>query len=131
MVITTDILKIKANTPMEKADQLVQLEAIKKGIDKKIKEYKADLLKATQELDVLQLKTGKYTISRVSRVTPRVLDFETLKESLEKAHIPYDTQETFSDHMRAVFTRAVKEGKQLDGLDALETEYVMVRIAKK
>lgn len=134
MTITTkitDIEKLKANTPIEMADQLIQLEAIQRGIKAKIDQYKADLLKLTQETDVYQLKTGKYTISRAKRVTPKVVDFETLKESLTKAKVPFETKEVFEDYMRGVFSQAIKEGKHFEGLEASETEYVMVRLAKK
>ena len=127
----TDLLKIEAISPIEKAGQIVQLEAISRGINEKIKQYKADLLKLTQEQDVYMLKTGKYTISRAKRVTPRVIDFETLKESLEKARVPYETKEVFADEMSLVFREAVKQGKKFDGLEAQETEYISIRIAKK
>ena len=131
MTLDLNILKATPSSPMEKAEQVIQLEAIKRGIDKKLKEYKEELLKTTQEMDVLTLKTGKYTISRAKRVTPRVADFETLKETLENQNIPYDTKEVFADHMRAVFSEAIKQGRKLKGLEALETEYITIRIPKK
>lgn len=126
-----DLLKVEANTPMEKAEQLIHLEAIERGIREKITRYKADLLKVTQDLDVLQLKTGKYTISRCKRITPRVADFEALKASLDKAQIPYGTKEVFADYMGPVFKQAIETGRELDGLEGTETEYVMVRLPKK
>lgn len=131
MTNAIDILKVEAISPIEKAGQIVQLELISRGINEKIKQYKADLLKITQEQDVYMLKTGKYTISRAKRVTPRVLDFETLKSSLEKAKVPYETQEVFADQMSVVFREAVKQGRKFDGLEAQETEYVSIRITKK
>jgi len=131
MTLNLDILKTEANSPMEKAEQVIQLEAIKRGIDKKLKEYKAELLAATQEMDVLTLKTGKYTISRARRITPKVVDFETLKETLENQNIPYDTKEVFADHMRSVFAEAVKQGRELEGLESQTTEYISIRINKK
>ena len=126
-----DILSVEAKSPMAKASQLVELEVIKKEITARIDQYRADLLAVTKELNVLSLKTGEYTISRVSKKTPRVVDFDTLKSSLEKQDIPYETKEVFADCMRAVFSQAVKENRKLDGLDVLESEYVMVRVAKK
>lgn len=126
-----DILKIEPQSPMEKAQTLMELEALNREIYKKIKQLKDELLKATQELDVLSLKTGSYTISRVKRITPRVEDFEKLKISLEKAGVPYETKEVFADQMNIVFREAIKEGKEFKGLDKQETEYVMIRINKK
>ena len=128
---TTDILLAKANSPMEKAARLVELEATYRQIKERIIEYKEDLLKTTQEMDVLSLKTGKYTITRVKKVTPRVVDFTALKAALKKAKIPFGTKEVFDDYMSVVFKRAIEEKRELDGLEVLETEYIMVRIADK
>lgn len=126
----TDLLTQKANSPMEKAQYLVELQKMSFEIKKRIDEYKADLLQVTQDLDVLSLKTGAYTISRAKRITPQVVNFNLLKKSLDKADIPYMTEEVFSKQMDAVFKQAIEEKRELDGLEARETEYITVRIAK-
>ncbi len=125
----TDLLTLEPKSPMEKAAQLVQLETLKRQITERIDQYRADLLAITKELDVFSLKTGSYTISRVVKKLPRVEDFELLKASLEAADIPYNTKEVFADFMTVIFSRVVKEGRHLDGLGILESEYIMVRIA--
>ena len=123
-----DILVLKANSPMEKAKKLVELQAKVKEYKEIIDELKVDLLKTTQELGVLTLKTECYTISRARKVTPKVEDFDELKKSLDKANIPYETKEVFHERMNLVFKMAVDEGRNLKGLEALETEYIMVRV---
>ena len=123
-----DLLTIQASSPMEKAAQLVELEALKKQVAEKIASYKEDLLKVTQEQGVLTLKTEKYTISRAKRVTPRVVDFDALKASLDSAKIPYETQEVFADFMTPVFKQAIEEGRDLDGLEGQTTEYITIRV---
>ena len=121
----------RVETPIEQAAALLELEAIAKDIKIRIAEYKTELLKVTQDLDVYSLKTGKYTITRAHRVTPRVVDFKALKAALEKAKIPFGTKEVFDDYMGPVFKRAIEEKRELDGLEALETEYIMIRLPKE
>lgn len=126
-----DLLVKNANSPMEKAAKVVELTEFIKAAKVIVDEYKVDLLKATQEMDVLTLKTGSYTITRAKRITPKVLDFKTLKDSLDKADIPYEVEEAFTPQMTVVFKNIVKEGKKLEGLEALETEYIMIRTPEK
>ena len=126
-----DLLVKNANSPMEKAQKIVELTKIIKDAKAIVDEYKIDLLKVTQEMDVLTLKTGSYTISRAKRITPRVTDFKTLKESLDKENIPYEVEEAFTPQMDLVFKNLVKEDRKLDGLEALETEYIMIRTPEK
>lgn len=116
---------------MAKAARLVELQAVMKEIKPEIDSLKADLLKITQELDVLTLKTGNYTISRARRITPRVTDFKTLKEQLEDAHIPYQTVEAFSKNMEPVFKKMIEDKTVIEGLEGTETEYISIRLAKK
>lgn len=127
----TDILLVNANSPMEKAAALVELETLHKKVKDKIAIYKADLLKITQDLDVYTLKTGSYTITRAKRITPQIIDFETLKLSLKKEDIPFDVKEVFADYMTEVFKTAIEEKRPLDGLGILETEYIMIRVSKE
>ena len=116
---------------MEKAAKLVELEAIAKQVKAQIDQYRAELLEETKRLDVLQIKTGTYTISRVKKLLPKVTDFTALKNALEQANIPYDTVETFADHMKQTFKQIAEDGRKLDGLEVAESEYVMIRINKE
>jgi hypothetical protein len=125
-------------SPMMKAAKLVELGVIAKELREKLslvtdemQVYKDDLLKITQDLDVLSLKTGSYTISRAIRITPQVEDFVKLKVSLEKAGVPVMTVEAFAPQMDEVFKEALKEGKEFDGLGKRETQYIAVRISDK
>lgn len=126
-----DLLVKDANSPMEKAQKVVELTNVIKEAKVIVEEYKADLLKVTQEMDVLTLKTESYTITRAKRITPKVVDFKTLKTSLDKEEIPYEVEEAFTPQMKVVFKNIVKEGRELDGLEALETEYIMIRTPEK
>lgn len=130
----TDTQELLASTPsnsMEKAAKLVELEAIAKQVKAQIDQYRAELLEETKRLDVLQIKTGTYTISRVKKLLPKVTDFTALKNALEQANIPYDTVETFADHMKQTFKQIAEDGRKLDGLEVAESEYVMIRINKE
>lgn len=125
-------------SPMMKAAKLVELGVIAKELREKLalitdemQVYKDDLLKITQDLDVLSLKTGSYTISRAIRITPQVEDFVKLKVSLEKAGVPVMVVEAFAPQMDEVFKEALKEGKEFDGLGKRETQYIAVRISDK
>lgn len=130
----TDTQELLASTPsnsMEKAAKLVELETIAKQVKAQIDQYRAELLEETKRLDVLQIKTGTYTISRVKKLLPKVTDFTALKNALEQANIPYDTVETFADHMKQTFKQIAEDGRKLDGLEVAESEYVMIRINKE
>lgn len=129
--MNNDIMNQEADSPMQKAQALIQLEAIKKQIDEKISKYRADLLETTRNLNVLSLKTEEYVISRVKKTYTSVSDFETLKASLEKENIPYDTVETFADHMKETFKQIAESGKKLEGLETKDSEYIMIRLAKE
>ena len=120
-------VQVKTLLPIAKIQHLVELEAQYKSIKQQIDEYRADLLKITQDLDVLSLRTGQYTISRAKRITPQVTSFKTLKASLEAESIPYDTMEVFTPQTLAAFREVAKIGKDLDGLAFQETEYITIR----
>lgn len=126
-----DILTTKTNSPIDKVKRLVSLMALAKEIKPEIDRLKAELLKVTQDLDVLKLKTGDYTVTRAKRVTPEVVNFNELKQSLIDADIPYMTEEVFTDGMYVVFRKAIEENKELHGLSARITEYISIRIAEK
>jgi len=127
-----DMLDISGKlSPMQKAEKLVKLANLKKEVETAYNQLRDDLLAVTQQLDVLTLKTGSYTISRACRVTPSVDDIPTLKKSLESAGIEYKMKEVFADYMTDVFKQAIKEGKELEGLSAKTTEYVSVRVNKE
>lgn len=125
-----NLLSQTPKSPMAKAARLIELQNIMKSIKPEIDAIKADLLKVTQELDVYTLKTGSYTISRAKKVTPEVVNFETLKKSLDEKNIPYQTVKAFSVNMRHVFQKLIEDKVEIEGLDGLETEYIMVRINK-
>jgi len=129
--ILTILEKKTPDSPIAKANRLLELQTIYKKIKPEIDELKADLLRTTQELDVYTLKTGDYTISRAKRVTPRVTNFEALKEDLESREIEVYTEEVFAPQMDVVFKQAINQGTKLNGLDALETEYISIRLREK
>lgn len=133
-----DLLIQKKNSPMEKAGKLVKLGAKAKAlraeldlITDQMQPLKDDLLKTTQDLGVLTLKTEKYTISRAIRISPQVEDFETLKASLEKENVPVLTEVVFAPQMDEVFKEALKEGREFKGLGKRETQYITVRVKDK
>ncbi len=133
-----NLLSMTPKSPMQKAQKLVELGTEAKKlreqlaiITEQMQVYKDDLLKITQDLDVLTLKTGSYTISRAIRITPQVENFDKLKISLEKADIPVMIVEAFAPQMDEVFKEALKEGKEFDGLGKRETQYISVRINSK
>ena len=123
-----NLLSSTPKSPMQKVEKLMEYQAIVKDLKPKIDELKADLLKITQDLDVYTLKTGRYTISRAKKITPKVINFKQLKESLDKAEIPYITEEVFAEQMKLVFKQAIEEKRELEGLEALVTEYISIRI---
>lgn len=122
-----ELLNIQGLTQSQKAERLLKLADLKKQVETAYNALRDELLKSTQELDVYTLKTGSYTLTRATRVTPQVVDYTKLKETLEKENIPYTTKEVFGDEMTEVFKLAIKEGRVLDGLSALKTEYISIR----
>lgn len=122
-------------SPIIKASRLMELEKQKKEIAQEIDILKADLLKTTQELDVLSLKTGSYTISRVKRLTPKIINIPLLKKELDKRNIPYIMEETFAEQMKPVFKQlaeqVVESKETIKGFETMETEYIMIRVSDK
>lgn len=132
-----NLLSMTPKSPMQKAARMIelrkkvdQLKAEIEPLQQEIDLYKGDLLKITQDLDVLTLKTGDYTISRAIRVTPQIIDFKELKEDLIDKDIPFETEEVFTPQTMEMFKEAIKQGKKLNGLEEKETQYISVRIAK-
>lgn len=115
------------STPNDIVFDLMRLESLEKKIKTTIDERKSQLLARMQELGVKQLKTDNYTLSLARRVTPKVIDFETVKQSLEDKNIPYTVKEVFGDEMKDVF----KQVQDLDGLEVKETEYLLIRPVKE
>lgn len=126
-----DILTVAPQSPMEKAKRLMELQSIVKRLKPEIDALKADLLKATQDLGVLTLKTELYTISRAKRITPEVVSFKVLKQSLTENNIPFETHEDFTPQMSVLFKKLIEDGREIDGLEGKETEYITVRIREK
>lgn len=124
-------MKLQIKEPLtleEKAAQLVELELIQKDLKNRIATYKAELLTYMQDKKVLGLKLEEYTLTRAKRITPQVEDFATLKKSLEDAGLEVYTEEVFAPQMNLTFKQAISEGREFKGLQALETEYITVRI---
>lgn len=111
-----------------KAKKLVELQNLLKEIKPQIEELKADLLAMMQEQDVLTLKTGSYTLVRAKKTTSQVVDYQKLKEELEKEGIEVITREVFAPQMDLVFREAVKQGRRFDGLENKTTEYIQLKI---
>ena len=122
-----ELLNIQGLTQSQKAERLLKLTELKKQVETAYNALRDELLKSTQELDVYTLKTGSYTLTRATRITPQVTDYKKLKETLEKENIPYTTKEVFGDEMTEVFKLAIKEGRVLDGLESKVTEYITIK----
>lgn len=126
-----NILSATPKSPMAKAKRLMELQALVKSVKPEIDELKADLLKVTQDLGVLTLRTELYTISRAKRITPEVVDFKAVEQALKDQNIPYGTKVVFADYMTLTFKKLIEDKREIDGLEAKETEYISVRIREK
>lgn len=124
-----DLIKPNKNE-ISKVKRLVEIQAILKELKPELDSLKAELLETMQSNDVEMLRTGQYTLYRSKRITPQVTDYNALKSDLLAKDIEVITEEKFAPQMTEVFKQAIEEGKKLKGLEALETEYVGVRIAK-
>lgn len=122
-----DLLQINGLSQSQKAERLLKLADLKKQVETAYNALRDELLEETQRLGVLTLKTESYTITRARRVTPQVVDYKQLKETLEKEKIPYTVKEVFGDAMTEVFKQAIKEGRELEGLESKITEYITIR----
>jgi CBS-domain-containing membrane protein len=125
------IIAKRPTSEMAKAKHLYELLQLQKELKEQVDTYKEELLTVMQQSDTLSLKTGSYTLTRANRITPDVVDFRQLKKSLEKARIPFMTEEVFAPQMTVVFREAIKENRALAGLEAKETEYVSIRLNEK
>lgn len=131
MTKKTKVTQTKKNLALfDRLSSLVEMEAKQRELKAQIDEYKSELLFYMQRNKAMQLKTEDYTITRAQRITPQIVSFTRLKKSLDKAKIPYETVEAFAPFMSETFKQVIKEGKELDGLEAKETQYVSVRITK-
>jgi len=118
--------------PMEVAEQVMKLEQLNRDVDKRLKEYKSQLLDVMTEMDVVQLKTGSYTLSRKEYNRVSVEDDMEAKAALEAMEVPVETKEVLDwDLMKIPVKTLVDEGKQIPGIKEIRTPYVSVRLAKK
>ena len=118
--------------PMEVAEQVMKLEQLKRDVDKRLKEYKSQLLDVMTEMDVVQLKTGSYTLSRKEYNRVSVEDDMEAKAALEAMEVPVETKEVLDwDLMKIPVKTLVDEGKKIPGIKEIRTPYVSVRLAKK
>jgi len=120
-------LTAKVLSPMEIAEKVVELEKLQRQLKIKVSDMKAQLLKTTQDLDVLTLKTGSYTISRVKRQNLNVINKKALAEELESMGIDV-IYSIDMDYMKPVVKNRVEE---LNNAEMTDTEYISIRINKE
>ena len=121
------LTKSNPELPIKKIQRLAEIETQWQAIKKERDQLREELLVLTQKLDVYTLKTGKYTLFRAKRVTPHVLDFNVLEASLKAQDIPYEVETVFSPRTFLAFQKAIKQKIELDGLEAQETEYIVIK----
>ena len=130
--MTDQLIEKPSMSQMEVAQEVMKLEKLKREIDARLKEHKSALLKVMTELDVLQLKTGTYTLYRASRTWVKVTDDEALEQSLIDLDVPVDTKKVVDmDTMKIPVKGLLEDGTELDGATLGSSEYVSVRLAKK
>lgn len=121
-------------TGLELAQNIVKLEALKKEVAGRLEEMRSRLLVQLQEQDVMQIKTGSYTISKARRITTKVTDqikaIEFLKPRLGEANVMTKLVLDM-DYMKPVLDGIIEEGGTIDGVEQLVTEYPIVRLAKE
>lgn len=125
-----EIITQQTKTPAEMAARLVKLKEAKKMIDDELKEINEKLLEEMQRFDVLTLKTGQFTVSRAKRVTPKVMILEDVQGYFTDKGLPFTTKAVPDDVTMNTIKEMVKAGEMPDGVEAQETEYVSVRVAK-
>lgn len=121
------LTKSNPELPIKKIQRLAEIETQWQAIKKERDQLREELLVLTQKLDVYTLKTGKYTLFRAKRVTPHVTDFNVLEASLKAQGIPYEVETVFSPRTFLAFQKAIKQKIELDGLEAQETEYIVIK----
>ena len=119
----------KKLAPMEVAEEVIKLEKLKREVDTRLKEHKANLLRVMLELDVLQLKTGSYTLSRKKYSRVKVVDDEKAEKALEARGVPVETKVVLDmDLMKVPLKALVDSGENIDGVELVESDFVSVRL---
>lgn len=119
-------------TPMEKAERYFKVVALKKRVEEEYKRLREELLQITKDAGVLSLKTEQYTISRVKRQTTKITDHQAAINSLTERNIPIVTKTVLDeDYMKPALEQLAESGEVIPGIETFDTEYVMVRQAKK
>jgi len=116
-------------TPSEACKQLIKVKALIKDLKEREEMLSAQLLEVMQRNDVLSLKTGEYSISRSTRITPKVYDINTAKAALATI-TEVRTKEVLDESMFPLIKQLIASGSVIDGIDAQVTEYTQVRVAK-
>ena len=130
--MTNELTNDNSMSPMEIAEEVMKLEKLKKQVDAKLKDHKANLLEVMTDLDVLSLKTGSYTLSRKSYNRIRVIDDQEVAKSLEKMGVPVETKEVLDmDYMKIPIKQILDKGEIIGGIEEIRTPYVTVRLATK
>ena len=127
------ITKTEKFVPMEVAGEVMKLEKLKREVDDRLKEYKAQLLDVMKQLGVKSLKTEEYTLYRTQYKYVDVKDHAKAIEALQKREIPTDTKVVLDmDTMKVPLDTLVKkQGEVIDGVELSEREYVGVRLTEK
>lgn len=125
-----DLIAQKATTPAQMALRLAKLKEIKAEVDRELKEINTSLLESMKTLGVLNLKTEELTITRSTRVTPKVTILEDLRGYFVENGLEFSTKQVPDDVTMNTVKQMVKDGKTPDGVEAQVTEYVSVRVGK-
>lgn len=128
--MSTDIIQAQAKTPAEMALKLLKLKEIKAEVEKQLDDINARLLTEMSQLGVLTLKTEQMTITRAKRITPKVANMADAKAYFRTLGLEFATKTIPDDVTMHTIRQMVKDGQQPDGVEAQETEYVTVRVAK-
>lgn len=117
-------------SPAQACKQLIKIKETLRTLKAKEAELNKMLLEVMQVNDVVQLKTGEYTISRSTRITPTVVDFNLARSAMATI-TEVKTKEVFDDCMMPVIKELIKNGAEIDGIEPTITEYTQVRLNKK
>ena len=117
-------------SPAQACKQLIKIKETLRTLKAKEAELNKMLLEVMQTNDVVQLKTGEYTISRSTRITPTVVDFNLARSAMATI-TEVKTKEVFDDCMMPVIKELIKNGAEIDGIEPTITEYTQVRLNKK
>lgn len=119
-----------ALTPAQACKQLIKIKDTLRTLKAKEAELQSQLLEVMQANDVVQLKTGEYTISRSQRITPTIVDFNMARSAMATI-TEVKTKEVFDDCMMPVIRELIKNGAEIDGIEPTITEYTVVKLNKK